>query len=94
MFFFVFATLKIPRLTVVKTVLAGRFAILMPAKAPLLIAKPFICLAATRSLGRALENPKYWEQSINHNRGSQRSVFRRLSAIAPHPIAFRRFCGY
>ena len=51
-----------------KKSLDPRFAILMPARVPLPIAKPFMYLAGRNSIVTGAKNPKSWEKVINHNR--------------------------
>jgi hypothetical protein len=61
-------TLKNSEANCRKKLLPGHFAILMPAMVQLSMTNVFIYLALPHRVLEGLKNPKYWEQSINHNR--------------------------
>jgi hypothetical protein len=58
----------------------------------------FIYLALPHRVLEGLKNPKYWEQSINHNRAEAAAeasfILGFLLRSPPCIIAFRCFCGY
>ena len=66
-FFPFFAAPNIPRLICRKKSLGPRFAIPMPARVRIPIAKLFMYLAGLNSIVTSAKNPKSWEKFINHN---------------------------
>ena len=70
----------------------------MPALALPIIPKLLIYLAVLPPSDATPKNPKYWEESINHNRAVRRTevafYFSLFSMVSTCNIAFRHFCRY